>query len=84
MFLIILIWGNLTRKTVAAFYLIMYTLIFSTPFFIAIVFIHYKFGSSNVIFLTYSAVLSVSYQKVMFIVFFMAFAVKLPVFPIHI
>jgi len=84
MFLIILIWGNIARKSIAAFYMIMYTLLFSMPFFIAILFIHYKFGTSNIFFLTYSIVLNVFYQKILFLVFFLAFAVKMPIFPLHI
>lgn len=83
MFFIIVIWGNQSRKINAAFYLVAYTLVFSTFFFIIILFIHFNFGTTNVFALSYLFVLNKKYQLIFWLAFFLAFAVKLPIFPFH-
>lgn len=83
-FFIILIWGNNSRKINAAFYLVMYTFVFSILFFFSIIFLHYFVGTTNVFVLTYFIEINEYYQKIFFIFFFFAFAVKLPIFPLHI
>lgn len=83
-FYIILVWGNPNRKVIASFYLMFYTLIFSIFFFIFIIFLHYKVGSVNMILLNNNILFNQFYQNLFFLSFFFAFAVKVPLFPMHV
>lgn len=82
-FFIILIWGNNTRKIAAAFSLLMYTLLFSALFFLAIIFLNFKLQTTNIFLMINYNVISEGYQKIFFIAFFLTFIVKLPIFPVH-
>jgi len=83
MFLIIIVWGTKHVKVKAAFYMVMYTCVFSIPLLIAIIFIYLSYGTTNVYFLTYNTVFSPNFQKYLIAVFFCSFGSKLPVFPLH-
>jgi NADH:ubiquinone oxidoreductase subunit 4 (subunit M) len=83
MFLIISIWGKGNRKSIASFYLVGYTLIFSVFFFFCILYINFLVGTTNIFILTHYIVFSKNLQLILFPLIFLAFAVKLPLFPIH-
>lgn len=83
-FYIILIWGNPNRKIIASFYLMFYTLVFSIFFFIFIIFLHYKMGSTSMLLMSNNILFNQFYQNLFFLGFFFAFAVKVPLFPMHI
>lgn len=83
MFLIVGIWGSRKRKIKAAYYLFLYTLTGSFFMLFAIISINLEIGSTS-----YDALLNSSFdiekQKMLWFCFFIAFAVKIPMFPFHI
>jgi proton-translocating NADH-quinone oxidoreductase chain M len=82
MFFIITIWGTQSRKIKAAFYLLIYTLIFSAGFLFCILYIKYFYGCVNIYYLK-TLILSRKAQLMFGFFFFLAFAVKMPIFPFH-
>jgi proton-translocating NADH-quinone oxidoreductase chain M len=83
MFLIIVIWGNQSRKINAGLYLLVYTLLFTALFFFLIIYIQFEFGTTNFFVLLNFLIINKNYQIFFWICFFLAFAVKLPLFPFH-
>jgi proton-translocating NADH-quinone oxidoreductase chain M len=83
MFLIIVIWGNQSRKINAGLYLLVYTLLFTVLFFVLILYIQYEFGTTNFFVLLNFLIINKEYQIFFWICFFLAFAIKLPLFPFH-
>ena len=81
MFLIIGVWGG-PRRVYAAFKLFLYTLLGSVLMLLAILALWYNAGSSDI-----GAVMQLnlprSTQIWMFLAFFAAFAVKVPMWPVH-
>jgi len=63
MFFIIIIWGAQSSKVKAAFYLLLYTTIFSIPLLLSILFIYVSVKSVNIYVLTFNVVFSDSSQK---------------------
>lgn len=82
-FLIIVGWGTRSNRIRAALYLALYTITFSIPFLFSIIYLYSMCGSTNVYFLMYNIVLDIKVQKYLMWFFFIAFGVKLPVFPLH-
>jgi proton-translocating NADH-quinone oxidoreductase chain M len=82
MFLIIGIWGSRERKILAAYYFFMYTLFGSVLMLISILYILRIAGSTN-----YEILIAYSFrfkaQKFMWLTFFLAFASKVPMVPVH-
>lgn len=83
MFLIIGTYGSRERKIRASYLLFLYTLLSSLLMLLSILFLYQKFGTTNYIVLTTSQLDSLS-EKLCWVSFFIAFAVKLPMFPFHI
>lgn len=83
MFIIIIVWGSRQRKIHAAFQFFLYTLFGSIFMFISFMFIYWHVGSVNyeVLFFTNFDIL---YQKFLWFAIFFAFAVKVPMIPVHI
>ena len=83
MFLIIGIWGSRSRKIKAAYYLFFYTLVGSILMLLAILFIYSEVGSTDVF-----SLMAYNFKKdhelILWLLFFIAFAVKVPMFPFHI
>jgi len=83
MFIIIGVWGSRERKVRAAYMFFMYTLAGSVLFLIAIVYIFNRFGTTD-----YETLLLVDFslfeQKILFVAFFLSFAAKIPLLPVHI
>jgi len=82
MFLIIGIWGSRERKTLAAFYFFIYTLIGSIIMILSVLYILSHSGTTDYeIILTFT--LSLVEQKFIWVSMFLAFAGKIPMVPLH-
>jgi proton-translocating NADH-quinone oxidoreductase chain M len=82
MFLIVGIWGSRERKILAAYYFFLYTLLGSVLMLLSILYIYYQVGTTDYeVLLTFS--LSALEQKLLWFTFFLAFASKVPMVPVH-
>jgi NADH-quinone oxidoreductase subunit M len=82
MYLIIGIWGG-PNRIYAAFKFFLYTLLGSLMMLVALVFLYSKSGGSFDILTWHRLPLSSLAQTMLFFGFFAAFAVKVPMFPVH-
>lgn len=82
MYLIIGIWGG-PNKIYAAFKFFLYTLLGSLLMLVALVYLYTKSGGSFDILTWHQLPLSSLAQTLLFFGFFAAFAVKVPMFPVH-
>jgi NADH-quinone oxidoreductase subunit M len=82
MYLIIGMWGG-TRRVYAAFKFFLYTLAGSLLMLIALIFLYYKSGGSFEILNWHTLPLGETPQMLLFFAFFAAFAVKVPMWPVH-
>ena len=82
MYLIIGIWGG-PNKIYAAFKFFLYTLLGSLLTLIALIFLYTKSGGSFDIALWHKLPLGGTTQTLLFFAFFAAFAVKVPMWPVH-
>ena len=82
MFLIIGIWGSRERKILAAYYFFLYTLVGSIIMLLAIIYVLSQAGTTD-----YETLLSFSFtkieQKLLWFSFFLSFAGKIPMLPVH-
>jgi proton-translocating NADH-quinone oxidoreductase chain M len=82
MFLIIGIWGSRQRRIRASYFLFLYTVLGSILMLIAILYIYIQVGTTNYeILLTFR--FSTLEQYVLWLVFFLSFATKIPMIPTH-
>jgi proton-translocating NADH-quinone oxidoreductase chain M len=83
MVLIIFIWGSRTRKIKAGFYFFLYTLLGSLFMLLGLIILYSELGSTNILYLLHFLP---SYEKqlVFWSLFFLSFAIKIPMFPFHI
>ncbi|ACB33781.1 proton-translocating NADH-quinone oxidoreductase, chain M [Leptothrix cholodnii SP-6] len=82
MYLIIGMWGG-ARRVYAAFKFFLYTLAGSLLMLIALIFLYYKSGGSFEILTWHALPLGETPQMLLFFAFFAAFAVKVPMWPVH-
>ena len=82
MYLIIGIWGG-PRKIYAAFKFFLYTLLGSLLMLVALIFLYHKSGGSFDIATWHQLPLDGRAQTLLFFAFFAAFAVKVPMWPVH-
>ena len=82
MYLIIGVWGG-PRRVYAAFKFFLYTLAGSLLMLVALIFLYYKSGGSFDILTWHKLPLGISAQSYLFFAFFVAFAVKVPMWPVH-
>ena len=82
MYLIIGIWGG-PNKIYAAFKFFLYTLLGSLLMLIALIFLYTKSGGSFDILTWHKLPLGATEQTLLFFAFFSAFAVKVPMWPVH-
>ena len=82
MYIIIGIWGG-PRRVYAAFKFFLYTLLGSLLMLVALVYLYYKSGGSFDIATWQKLPLPATPQALLFGAFFMAFAVKVPMWPVH-
>jgi proton-translocating NADH-quinone oxidoreductase chain M len=82
MFLIVGIWGSRERKILAAYYFFLYTLLGSVVMLLSILYIYYQVGTTD-----YETLITFSFspleQKLLWFTFFLAFASKVPMIPVH-
>lgn len=83
LFLIVGIWGASEARIRASFLLFLYTLAGSLFMLLAIMVIYYNVGSTDFELISLSEI-SASSQKLLWLAFFLSFAVKTPLFPFHI
>ena len=81
MFLIIGVWGG-PRRVYATIKFFLYTFLGSVFMLVALLYLYSKMGSFYILDL-YSLPLSLGAQKWIFIAFLLAFAVKVPMWPVH-
>jgi len=82
MFLVVGIWGGSITRIRASFLLFLYTLGGSLFMLLAIIVIYYNVGSTDFIVISLSNINPES-QKILWLAFFLSFAVKTPLFPFH-
>lgn len=82
MYLIIGVWGS-SNRVYAALKFFLYTLLGSLLMLIVLIYLYYKSGNSFDIFTYYKTPLTMMPQILIFIAFFFAFAVKVPMWPVH-
>jgi NADH-quinone oxidoreductase subunit M len=82
MYIIIGVWGG-PRRVHAAFKFFLYTLAGSLLMLVALVYLYYKSGGSFDILTWHQLPLAMNAQALLFFAFFAAFAVKVPMWPVH-
>ncbi len=82
MFLVIGIWGGANR-VYATIKFFLYTLLGSLLMLVAFIYLYYKSGGSFELTDFYALPLAMKPQLLIFMAFFMAFAVKIPMWPVH-
>ena len=82
MYIIIGVWGG-PKRVYAAFKFFLYTLAGSLLMLVALVYLYYKSGGSFDILAWHRLPLSAHVQTLLFFAFFFAFAVKVPMWPVH-
>lgn len=82
MYIIIGVWGG-PKRVYAAFKFFLYTLAGSLLMLIALIFLYFKSGSSFEITTWHNVPLTMTEQTLLFFAFFAAFAVKVPMWPVH-
>lgn len=82
MFLIVGVWGSRERKILASYYFFLYTLLGSVLMLLSILYIYFQVGTTD-----YEVLLTFSFlkleQKFLWFTFFIAFAAKVPMVPVH-
>ena len=82
-YFLVLLWGSRERRVRASYLISIYTLFGSIFIFFNLIYLYSKTGTMN-----YELLLNVKFtefdQKYLWITFFLAFAAKIPVFPMHI
>lgn len=82
MFIIIGVWGG-PNRVYAAVKFFLYTLMGSLLSLVALIYLYFSAGGSFSLFDFYQVQLPIVVQVSVFIAFFMAFAVKVPMWPVH-
>jgi NADH-quinone oxidoreductase subunit M len=82
MFIIIGVWGGANR-VYAAIKFFLYTLLGSLLTLVALLYLYFKSGGSFDIFTWHKLALPLNAQILIFLAFLMAFAVKVPMWPVH-
>ncbi|AUR51393.1 NADH-quinone oxidoreductase subunit M [Aquella oligotrophica] len=82
MYLIIGVWGS-SNRVYAAIKFFLYTLIGSLLMLVALIYLYFKSNGNFEILSYYKLPLSITAQTLIFIAFFMSFAVKVPMWPLH-
>jgi len=82
MYIIIGVWGG-PKRVYAAFKFFLYTLAGSLLMLIALMYLYFKSGGSFDLQTWYQLPLPMSVQTLLFFAFFAAFAVKVPMWPVH-
>ena len=81
MFLIIGVWGG-PKRVYSAFKFFLYTLLGSVLMLVAIIFIYWLTGTTDITQI-YEIKIQKEYQNILWLAFFSSFAVKMPMWPVH-
>ena len=81
MFLIIGVWGG-PKRVYSAFKFFLYTLLGSVLMLVAIIFIYWLTGTTDITQI-YEIKIPKEYQNILWLAFFSSFAVKMPMWPVH-
>jgi proton-translocating NADH-quinone oxidoreductase chain M len=84
MFIMILIWGSRERKIRAATMLFLYTLFGSVFMLAGILYIYWTIGTTDYQIVVASANFTPFEQRILWLAFFLSFATKVPMLPVHI
>jgi len=82
MYLVIGVWGG-PNRVYAALKFFLYTLLGSLLFLVALIYLYNQTGGSFAILDFWKVPLSLNAQKLLFLAFFAAFSVKVPMWPVH-
>ena len=82
MYIIIGVWGG-PNRVYAAFKFFLYTLLGSLLMLVALIYLYFKSGGSFDILSWHRLPLSLNAQTLLFLAFFAAFSVKVPMWPVH-
>ncbi len=82
MYLIIGVWGG-PNRVYAAFKFFLYTLVGSLLMLVAIIYLYFQSGGSFEILDFHKVAIGMTAQELLFFAFFFAFAVKVPMWPVH-
>ena len=82
MFLIIGIWGG-PNRVYATVKFFLYTLLGSLLMLVAFIYLYYHAGKTFDLLALHDAKIGIEAQRLIFIAFFLAFAVKVPMWPVH-
>ena len=82
MYLIIGVWGG-PNRVYAAFKFFLYTLLGSLLMLVALIYLYFTAGGSFDLFGWHELKIAASAQTLLFLAFFAAFAVKVPMWPVH-
>ena len=82
MYIIIGVWGG-PNRVYAAFKFFLYTLLGSLLMLVALVYLYYASGGNFGIFDWHATRIGMTAQILLFLAFFLAFAVKVPMWPVH-
>lgn len=83
LFIMIGVWGSRERKVWAAYQFFLYTLFGSVFMLLAILFVYLHVGFTDFYTLSYVS-FSLNRQFILWFLFFFGFAIKVPMFPVHI
>jgi proton-translocating NADH-quinone oxidoreductase chain M len=86
MFLIITVWGSRERKIFAAYQFFLYTLLGSLFMLLGILLIYYQTGTTDyqyLLTLVETTQITSTYENILWLSFFISFAVKVPCWPVH-
>lgn len=83
MFLVILVWGSRDRKIHAAYQFFLYTLVGSVLMLLGIIYLYVELGSTNIYVLLNNSYTATE-ERLLWLAFFLSFAVKVPMIPVHI
>lgn len=82
LYLIIGVWGG-PRRVYASVKLFLYTLMGSLLMLVAMVYLYYRTGSFSIVDFQNVKQIPLGVQQLLFAAFFLSFAVKVPMFPVH-
>jgi NADH-quinone oxidoreductase subunit M len=82
MYLVIGVWGG-PNRVYAAFKFFLYTLLGSLLMLVAFIYLYFKSGHSFEILDFHKLAIGMTAQELLFVAFFLAFAVKVPMWPVH-
>ncbi|ELK81944.1 NADH-quinone oxidoreductase subunit M [Neisseria meningitidis] len=82
LYLIIGVWGG-PRRVYASVKLFLYTLMGSLLMLVAMVYLYYQTGSFSIVDFQNIEQIPLGVQQLLFVAFFLSFAVKVPMFPVH-